>query len=100
MEAERKEDAERRGLPTDDIHVEPGTVDWLYGEDMPEAGSGDEENKESRSIEVEELPMIRAKGEEAGASIFSSGQGTRQKQVADIFMMEEGKAVHMDLVIW
>ena len=97
MEAEKKEEAVRQGLPTEDIHVEPGTVDWLFGENMPEPGSDgavDGENKESGSIEVEELPMIRAKGEEAGASIFSSGQGTRQKQVADIFMME-GKAVHM-----
>ncbi|KAK2170816.1 hypothetical protein NP493_1137g00048 [Ridgeia piscesae] len=92
VEAEKKEEAERQGLPTEDIHVEPGTVDWLFGENMPEPGSDgavDGENKESGSIEVEELPMISAKGEEAGASIFSSGQGTRQKQVADIFMMEE-----------
>ena len=31
-EAELKAEAEAKGLPTDNIHVEPGTVDWLYGD--------------------------------------------------------------------
>ena len=26
-----KEEAEAAGLPTDNIHVKPGDVDWLYG---------------------------------------------------------------------
>ena len=31
-EAELKAQAEAEGQPTDDIHVEPGSVDWLYGD--------------------------------------------------------------------
>ena len=91
VEQQRKEEAAMKGLPTDDIHVEPGTVDWLYGEHMPDPNE-EETQDEERSVDVEELPMIKAKDAQDGESIFSSGQGTRQKQTAHMFIME-GKAI-------
>ncbi|KAI0227379.1 hypothetical protein LSAT2_022155 [Lamellibrachia satsuma] len=95
VEQQRKEEAARKGLPTDDIHVEPGTVDWLYGEHMPDPNE-EETQDEEHSVDVEELPMIKAKDAQDGESIFSSGQGTRQKQTADIFMMEESSSKTQD----
>ena len=77
------------GLPTDNIHVEPGTVDWLYGENMPEPGTEEDEgdNECSPHADVDDLPMIKARDEGAEEGIFSSGQG-RKQEVADIFKLE------------
>ncbi|KAA3673599.1 dynein assembly factor 1, axonemal [Paragonimus westermani] len=38
-EKELKDAAEAAGLPTDDIHVNPGDIDWLYGDQRPSSES-------------------------------------------------------------
>ena len=89
LEQRKKEEAARMGLPTDNIHVEPGTVDWLYGENMPEPNmeEDDEDNECSLRGDVDDLPMIKARDTETEEGIFSSGKGTKQ-EAADIFMLE------------
>ena len=86
------------GLPTDNIHVEPGTVDWLYGENMPEPNTeGDDEDNEC-SPDVDNMPMIKARDEETEEGIFSSGHGAKQNQTADIFTLEGRRLNSMSVV--
>ncbi|ELU12845.1 hypothetical protein CAPTEDRAFT_219244 [Capitella teleta] len=86
-EAERREreikaDLEAEGKPSDDVHVEPGSVDWLWGEKKPDS-SGSEQVQE----EPEEVPMITAqKPEENHSSIFSDNTKTSTPKT-DLFDM-------------
>ncbi|KAF5403397.1 Dynein assembly factor 1 axonemal [Paragonimus heterotremus] len=52
-EKELKDAAEAAGLPTDDIHVNPGDIDWLYGDQRPTSESSSNEMPGSERLDGE-----------------------------------------------
>ncbi|KAF8568685.1 hypothetical protein P879_06232 [Paragonimus westermani] len=52
-EKELKDAAEAAGLSTDDIHVNPGDIDWLYGDQRPSSESTSNEVLGSERLEGE-----------------------------------------------
>ena len=86
-EAELKAEAEAKGLPTDDIHVKPGSVDWLYGDKnvtKQESSSPDEDEELKDDPMVtstkDELTMISRKPQnQEDHSIFGGKQQPKQQ---------------------
>ncbi|CAH8642516.1 unnamed protein product [Schistosoma rodhaini] len=66
-EAELRKNAEEAGLPTDNIHVTPGDVDWLYGDvdsAKNESDSDQELEETNNNVENSAVTSSNAKDEE------------------------------------
>ncbi|XP_064635743.1 dynein axonemal assembly factor 1-like [Lineus longissimus] len=96
QEEKMKQSAEQAGLPTENIHVDPEDVDWLYGsKSEAEKANKEEEDEEEESGtrltigDTEDLPMIRPQAQQQNDGIFSSshpvrGGGGPSKMISEI----------------
>ncbi|CAL8096912.1 unnamed protein product [Calicophoron daubneyi] len=65
-EKELREAAEAAGLPSDNIHVNPGDIDWLYGDQKPSTNGETNEEKSTKQTE-ESLSGEPVEGATSGA---------------------------------
>ncbi|KAK2149511.1 hypothetical protein LSH36_449g04022 [Paralvinella palmiformis] len=88
-EAELKQQAEDEGRPTDNIKVQPGDVDWLFGDKEQQESKKEKETRKVDTEAAEDLTYITASRQEEGdadSGIFSSQKSTKTNM--DIFVVE------------
>ncbi|KAG5449417.1 Dynein assembly factor 1, axonemal, partial [Clonorchis sinensis] len=82
-EKELREAAEAAGLPTDNIHVNPGDIDWLYGANQQdvseEAESNGDEEQGDKTEEVSEPEQNNSENITSGAGDMGELQRTQPR---------------------
>ncbi|VDP86105.1 unnamed protein product [Echinostoma caproni] len=86
-ERELREQAEAAGLPTDNIHVNPGDVDWLYGDRNNQTSSASVSQSESQEISDGENQEGMGEGNNRGKEqegTDSSAEKAEEKQLEPV----------------